>query len=269
MTLPIDTGSIGSGSNIENEGSVENIGATAQPQQPSTEQTAETVELIVNETNPFRDGDDGVFEAVCLFEEDAPIPETHEVATTYVNGSNQTLPEAQCEGLYLSEVRGGPVRMIYNPGGGGCSRISRRPHFSHDHPLCQALLDYLHTFFTHPTNEGRRHTIIFYGDGGAVVQAVLEHSPYVDLIDVVGIAPTVYVTTGNTRHFRVSGDMTTLFDRTGFSQTNVTTLPYSSGAEGVFFPSIRCPSYQWALRMTALQTGDVQEENEEESGGGG
>ncbi|AFS28263.1 DUF687 domain-containing protein [Chlamydia psittaci] len=193
-----------------------------------------------------------VFEAVSIFDPNAEIPRAHEVCVTYVNGSFQTLLEAQHESLYLSEVRGEPVRLLYNSGwggGGGRSRLLRRPVVSCSSPLCQALIESLKYFFSHPDNQHRHHTIIFYGDGGAIVNEVLRHVPYGDRVRVIGIAPTTYVTGSNAAHFRVSGDMTTLLDSAGFARSNVTTLAYSSGAEGLFLPSLRCPSYVWALRL--------------------
>lgn len=54
-----------------------------------------------------------------IFDPNAEIPRAHEVCVTYVNGSAQTLVEAQGESLYLSEVRGEPVRLLYNSGWGG------------------------------------------------------------------------------------------------------------------------------------------------------
>ncbi|MEF9497446.1 DUF687 family protein [Chlamydia sp. 04-14] len=249
MVLPVDLGSSPNLESISLEDQEINSNDT---EQHFPEQTTEQVNLFIHGgPRPFVTESSDVFEAVSVFDDNIEMPAAHHIDVTYINGSSQTLMEAQLESLYISEVRNTAVRMLYNSGSEDwCSRLSRRPVFSRSSPLCQALLDSLQHFFSHPGNRHRRHTIIFYGDGGAAVQQVLDNSPYADNIFVIGIAPTVYVRGDNVRHFRVSGDVTTLFDRDGFTQTNVTTVPYSSGTEGLFFPSIRCPSYLWALRLT-------------------
>ncbi|AZU10814.1 DUF687 domain-containing protein [Chlamydia psittaci] len=246
--------------NLESSSSLENI-SLGDYHPPSINIEASLSQETSERVNCFIHGGCGsdvrehaeVFEAVSIFDPNAEIPRAHEVCVTYVNGSAQTLVEAQGESLYLSEVRGEPVRLLYNSGWGGggvCSRLLRRPVVSCSSPLCQALLECLKHFFSHPNNQHRHHTIIFYGDGGAIVDEVLRHTPYGERVKVIGIAPTTYVTGGNAAHFRVSGDVTTLFDSAGFARSNVTTLAYSSGAEGLFFPSVRCPSYIWALRLS-------------------
>lgn len=242
---------------LDGRSSIENIGLADSPppvsnaEASSSQQTAERIHcLTFGEPDVFIGGDVDVFEAVSIFDPNAETPRAHEVCVTYVNGSAQTLLEAQSESLYLSEVRGEPVRLLYNSGRGGLySRLLRRPSVTSSSPICQALLDSLEHFFSHSDNENKHHIIIFYGDGGAIVEEVLRHTPYGERVKVIGIAPTVYVTGSNAAHFRVSGDVTTLFDWSGFTRSEVTTLAYSSGAEGLFFPSVRCPSFIWALRM--------------------
>ncbi|WP_041462285.1 DUF687 domain-containing protein [Chlamydia caviae] len=226
------------------------------------EQTTEQVNLFIHGgLRPFVTESSEIFEAVSIFDNNREIPAAYDVDVTYINGSGQTLAEAQLESLYISEVRNVPVRMLYNLGSGDWySRLSRRPSFSRSSPLCQALLDSLHHFFSRPGNQHRNHVIIFYGDGGAVVQQVLDRTPYVDRIRVIGIAPTVYVIGNNVHHFRVAGDITTLLDHDGFTQANVTTVSYASGAEGVFFPSVRCPSYLWALRLIGPPPFEIEAE---------
>ncbi|EPP28710.1 hypothetical protein CP082626L3_0974 [Chlamydia psittaci 08-2626_L3] len=244
--------------NLDGRLSIENISlGDSLPSVSSTEvslsqQTAERVHCVMlGESDVFVEEDLDVFEAISIFNEDANVPRAHEVCITYINGSAQTLLEAQQESLYLSEVRGEPVRMLYNSGrgGGGLSRLLRRPSVTSSSPICQALLDSLEHFFSHPVNQHKYHIIIFYGDGGAVVEEVLRNTQYRDRIKVIGIAPTVYVTGSHVSHFRLSGDFTTLFDWSGFTRSEVTTLTYSSGAEGLFCPGVRCPSYLWALRL--------------------
>lgn len=254
MASPVNNGSSLSGSTID-------LNSTAsQSVQPSTEDTAESVELAVqHDYDPFLVGAASVFEAVCLFDTHSSLPPAHEVSTTYVNGSYQTLLEAQTEGLYLSEIRGEPVRLIYHPGQRG-SRFCGRPVYDVQDPLCQTILDCLHYFFSHAQNQGRRHTIIFFGDAGGLVQAVLDNSPYASQVDVVGIAPTIYIRGHHATHFRVRGDLSTLLDREGFVSSDVTTLPYSSGAEGVFFPGLRCPTYRYALCFTGGRASEPSQE---------
>ncbi|SYX09175.1 Protein of unknown function (DUF687) [Chlamydia poikilotherma] len=250
MVLPVDLGS-----NL----SLESISLEDEPinsngaEQHFFEQTTRQVNVFIHgEPTPFVTELDEVFEAVSLFDNNREMPPAYDIDVTYINGSGQTLPEAQLESLYISEVRNVAVRLLYNSGSESfCSRLSRRPIFSLSNPLCRALSDSLNHFFSHPGNRHRRHIIIFYGDGGGVVQQVLDQTPYADRICVIGIAPTVYVRGNDAHHFRVSGDLTTLFDCDGFTQTNVTTVPYSSGTEGLFFPTIRCPSYLSALCLTA------------------
>ncbi|QVE49236.1 DUF687 domain-containing protein [Chlamydia crocodili] len=249
MVLPVDLGSSPTLESISLEDQQMNSNDT---EQHFPEQTTEQVNLFIQGgPRPFVTGSSDVFEAVSIFDNDMEIPAAHDIDVTYINGSGQTLAEAQLESLYISEVRNVAVRILYNSGSGSwCSQLSRRPVFSPFSPLCQALSDSLNHFFSHPENRHRKHIIIFYGDGGAAVQQVLDYTPYADRICVIGIAPTVYVRGDNVHHFRVSGDITTLFDRDGFTQANVTTVPYSSGTEGLFFPTVRCPSYLWALRLT-------------------
>ncbi len=244
--------------NLESSSSLENI-SLGDYHSPSvnveaslSQQTSERVNCFIHGgLGAFVTGHADVFEAVSIFDPDAEIPRAHEVGVTYINGSAQTLLEAQQESLYLSEVRGEPVRMFYNSGWGGwSSRLLRRPVVTGSSSICQAVIESLEHFFSNSANENRNHIIIFYGDGGAIVEEVLRHTQYGDRIRVIGIAPTIYVTGSNTNHFRLPGDFTTLFDWEGFTRSNVTTLNYSSGAEGLFLPGIRCPSYLWALRLT-------------------
>ncbi|SGW45515.1 transmembrane protein [Chlamydia abortus] len=111
---------------LDGRSSIENISLADSPppvsnaEASSSQQTAERIHcLTFGEPDVFIGGDVDVFEAVSIFDPNAEIPRAHEVCVTYVNGSAQTLLEAQGESLYLSEVRGEPVRLLYNSGRGG------------------------------------------------------------------------------------------------------------------------------------------------------
>lgn len=194
-----------------------------------------------------------VYELVCLCGGDEdPEPPDSEVRTLYVNGSWQTHQEAVQELLYISEVRGEAVRLLYNDGSGMSSwPISPcRTLPTLDHPLCQALLMVWEQFFSAPENQNREFLVIFYGDASPYIQQALTQSRHSPRIVVVGISPTVFIQ-GDFRvhNYRVSGDFFSSLDCRGTRAENTTILPYSSGLEGVFLPSIRCPSFTWAVRF--------------------
>ncbi|WP_051149445.1 DUF687 family protein [Chlamydia ibidis] len=202
-----------------------------------------------DEDNKYMDME--VFEAICIADTNCKEPPSSQVSVTYVNGSWQTLLEAQLEALYLSEVRKEPIRLVYNSGVAPLRSClcSRKLEVEVNHPACIAILEHLNHFFSDTSNAGRQHTIIFYSDGGAIVQKVLDQTPYASRVQVCGISPRVYVRGGgkNVQHYRVFGDMLSLLDYSGFLTTNVTTLPYSSSCEGLYSPSLRCPNYKWAI----------------------
>ncbi|WP_201457068.1 DUF687 family protein [Chlamydia sp. 17-3921] len=191
---------------------------------------------------------------ICISDSERPDPADYLIPITYINGSWQTRIEAQTEGMHISEIRNGePVRVLYNSGRGISAEglLNRRYTTSPLNPLCRSLFEILRAFFSHPENERRRYTLIFFGDGGIFIQQVLDHSPYAERVDCIGIAPTTYVVGHqNVYHFRVTGDVLTLRDRYGYSHANnVRTLGYSSGAESISTPGLRCPSYQYVLGM--------------------
>ncbi|SPN73518.1 Protein of unknown function (DUF687) [Chlamydia serpentis] len=195
-----------------------------------------------------------IYEVLCVAgEEDSDVSDSS-VNILYVNGSWQTQLEAVNEALHISEVRGGPhVRLFYNDGSGmscgpwtnPCCRSL--PLISH--PLCQAILGLWEQFFSYPGNQGKNFLVFFFGDGGAYLQSALDHSPYASRILIVGISPTIFIQGNYAVHnYRVAGDFFSSFDVRGTQAENTTTLPYSSGLEGYFCPSIRCPSFTQALR---------------------
>ncbi|WP_204524844.1 DUF687 family protein, partial [Candidatus Chlamydia corallus] len=193
------------------------------------------------------------YEVVCIAGDnnDDTTFEDSLVSTVYINGSWQTQQEAISEAMHISGLRNEAVRLMYNNGSGMFwLPCLRRTSPGSDHPLCHGLSTVVEQFFSHPQNQDRDILIIFYGDGGSYIQRMLESTQYSDRIMILGISPSVFIQ-GDYRvqNYRVSGDYVSSFDSLGAYAVNTSTLPYSSGLEGVFCPSVRCPTFNWALRF--------------------
>ncbi|BAE81213.1 conserved hypothetical protein [Chlamydia felis Fe/C-56] len=213
------------------------------------------IHLVGNDGMYGHSGGNNISEFLCIADTNTQEPADYQVSTTYINGSWQTETESQLEGMHISGLRGEPVRVLYNSGSGLTTSgfLDRRNSVSPTHPLCVALLEVLNSFFSHSENASSRHTIIFYGDGGAYVQQALDYCRFSNRVDCIGIAPTIYVVGHpSVHHFRVTGDLTTLLDRYGYNHSNVSTLGYSAGAEGLILPGLRDPSYQYVLGIRNL-----------------
>ncbi|ANH78851.1 DUF687 family protein [Candidatus Chlamydia sanziniae] len=205
-----------------------------------------------------------VYEAICVADPSQQDPMDYHVGITYINGSMQTCFEATNEAMHISTTRGGdPVRLLYNNGDGlgfWCFGTRCRTTPPLEHPLCQSLLEVWNQFFEHPQNAGREHLVFFYGNGGIYVRVALEVSPHSSHICVVGISPSITIPVPHrAHHYRVTGDWTNI------QETRTTTLPYSDGSEGLYSPSLRCPSFAWALRYGERVLGSSGRSEGEES----
>ncbi|WP_100934038.1 DUF687 domain-containing protein [Candidatus Chlamydia corallus] len=226
-----------------------------EPPPSSVSTTAEEVSLFI-EGGSRNTGEEllsslEVYDAICATNQENSDLRDHEVRVMYVNSDSRTCPEAVIEAMNISELRGEAVRLIYNDGEGlGCCFLGNRHSLPHtENRISQAIQARWNEFFSSSENLNREYIVFFFGNGGLYLQVALDNSIYSSRILCVGIGSSYYIQ-GDYRvqNYRLPGDWVTLLDYRGATAENTTTLPYADSAEGIFNPSIRCPSYQWALR---------------------
>nr|CRI42194.1 Uncharacterized protein BN1224_DC9_AL_00170 [Chlamydia pneumoniae] len=234
-----------------------NTETTSNTPPPSCAATAEEVSLFIEGGRRNSEDEEGplgsceVYDVVCITNQGDPEVRDHEVRVMYINGSGRTQHEGILDAMNICDLRGEPVRFIHNSGYGlgSCFLGIRNRIPPRDNVISQAIQARWNEFFIFAENANRDYIVLFSGNGGLYLQVALDNSIYSHHILCVGIGSSYYIQ-GNYRvhNYRVTGDWTTLLDRRGATAVNTTTLPYADSAEGLFLPSVRCPSYQWALR---------------------
>ncbi|SPN73235.1 Protein of unknown function (DUF687) [Chlamydia serpentis] len=228
-----------------------NIETPSEPPPPYS--TAEEVSLFIeggdrNNERLLRSSE--VYDCVCTASDEDFNFEDSEVKIMYINSSHLTRCEAVTEAMHISSLRGEPVRLIYNDGRNARScPLSIRPHFPSIHDYIPGgILSRWNEFFTSPSNQNREYIVFFSGNGGLCLQVALDNSIYSERILCVGIGASYYIQGSHrVHHYRVIGDWLSLLHSRLAQPGSITTIPYADSAEGIFNPSVRCPSYQSVL----------------------
>ncbi|AAD18222.1 DUF687 family protein [Chlamydia pneumoniae] len=176
--------------------------------------------------------------------------EDHEVNCIYIASTSDTQLEAVQGGMHITELRGEPVRVLYETG--------HLYAFAREN-TCHSRLEVSHTvramtyfwdrFFSRHWNVGRRFLVFYQGNGGAYVQAALDSSMHTQDIYVLGLSPTVYIR-GNyhVQHYRVRGFWPSCLDSLAACAENTSVLPYGESSDGIFYPSLFSHTFDNAIR---------------------